>query len=228
AHSRGLSSAVHHELQAYRTHTQIQDYRIVSQESLTTTLVAQISLLQGQLSAALEQIQALQARDPTHADDPEGTDSSSAAAGFNNMPPKKTSGAARAVVVAAPMTVVVKQLMEARVSVALANHETLRNSINGHGNRSHNSDTRIRGIVRTPHECAYKDSLNCQPLTFKGTERVVVLSQWFKKMESVFHISNCAVKNQVKFATCTFLGNTLTWWNSHMKTVTQDVAYAMN
>ncbi|GJZ29671.1 reverse transcriptase domain-containing protein [Tanacetum coccineum] len=47
-------------------------------------------------------------------------------------------------------------------------------------------------------------------------------------MESVFHISNCAVENQVKFATCTFLGNALTWWNSHMKTVTQDVAYAMD
>ncbi|GKE26776.1 hypothetical protein Tco_1442160, partial [Tanacetum coccineum] len=38
-------------------------------------------------------------------------------------------------------------------------------------------------------------------------------------MESMFHISNCAVENQVKFATCTFLGNALTWWNSHMKTV---------
>ncbi|GKB84311.1 reverse transcriptase domain-containing protein [Tanacetum coccineum] len=61
-----------------------------------------------------------------------------------------------------------------------------------------------------------------------GTEGVVVLSQWFEKMESVFHISNCAVENQVKFATCTFLGNALTWWNSHMKTVTQDVAYAMD
>ncbi|GJV31407.1 hypothetical protein Tco_1391807 [Tanacetum coccineum] len=46
-------------------------------------------------------------------------------------------------------------------------------------------------------------------------------------MESVFHISNCAVENQVKFATCTFLGN-VTWWKSHMKTVTQDVAYAMD
>ncbi|GJX41673.1 putative nucleotidyltransferase, ribonuclease H [Tanacetum coccineum] len=47
-------------------------------------------------------------------------------------------------------------------------------------------------------------------------------------MESVFHISNCAVENQVKFATCTFLGNALTWWSSHMKNVTQDVAYAMD
>ncbi|GKB75461.1 putative reverse transcriptase domain-containing protein [Tanacetum coccineum] len=47
-------------------------------------------------------------------------------------------------------------------------------------------------------------------------------------MESVFHISNYAVENQVKFATCTFLGNALTWWNSHMKAVTQDVAYDMD
>ncbi|GJV62230.1 putative reverse transcriptase domain-containing protein [Tanacetum coccineum] len=62
----------------------------------------------------------------------------------------------------------------------------------------------------------------------QGTEGVVVLSQWFEKMESVFHISNYAVENQVKFATCTFLGNALTWWNSYMKTVTQDVAYAMD
>ncbi|GKG06057.1 hypothetical protein Tco_0326143 [Tanacetum coccineum] len=48
------------------------------------------------------------------------------------------------------------------------------------------------------------------------------------RMELVFHISNCAVENQVKFATCTFVGNALTWWNSHMKAVTQVVAYAMD
>ncbi|GJV45402.1 reverse transcriptase domain-containing protein [Tanacetum coccineum] len=47
-------------------------------------------------------------------------------------------------------------------------------------------------------------------------------------MESVFHISNCTPENQVKFATCTFIGNALTWWNSHKKAVTQDVAYAMD
>ncbi|GJR66628.1 hypothetical protein Tco_0012693 [Tanacetum coccineum] len=75
AHSVGLSSTVHYELQAYRTHTQMQDYRIASQESLTATLIAQVSLLQGQLLAALGQIQALQARDQTHADDPEGAGS---------------------------------------------------------------------------------------------------------------------------------------------------------
>ncbi|GKB03414.1 hypothetical protein Tco_0831557 [Tanacetum coccineum] len=76
AYSVGLSSAVHYELQAYRTHTQMQDYRIASQESLMTTLIAQVSSLQGQLSAALGQIQALQARDQTHANDHEGAGSS--------------------------------------------------------------------------------------------------------------------------------------------------------
>ncbi|GKD89394.1 hypothetical protein Tco_1364901, partial [Tanacetum coccineum] len=72
----GLSLAVHYELQAYRTHTQMQDYHIASQESLMTTLIAQVSSLKGQLSAALGQIQALQTRDQTHADDPEGAGSS--------------------------------------------------------------------------------------------------------------------------------------------------------
>ncbi|GJW06989.1 hypothetical protein Tco_1569412 [Tanacetum coccineum] len=69
AHSIGLSSAVHYELQAYRTHTQMQDYRIASQESLMMTFIAQVSSLQGQLSVALGQIQALQTRGQTHADD---------------------------------------------------------------------------------------------------------------------------------------------------------------
>ncbi|GJR75622.1 hypothetical protein Tco_0087987 [Tanacetum coccineum] len=226
-HSVGLSPAVHYKLQAYRTHTWIQDHRIASQESLATTLITQISSLQGQLSAALGQIQALQARDQTHADDPKGADSSD----YNNMPPKRTSTAARATadVAAALMTAAaIKQLIKAIVSVALSNQETLRNSTNGHGDGSHNSGTGTRGTTRTPRECTYKDFLNCQPNTFKGIEGVVVLAQWFEKMESVFHISNCAMKNQVKFATCSFLRNALTWWNSHMKTVTQDVAYAMD
>ncbi|GKC55159.1 hypothetical protein Tco_1077904 [Tanacetum coccineum] len=178
----------------------------------------------GQLLAALGQIQALQARGQTHADDREGATSTAVGLVFsflasdnhNNMPPRRSSATARAAAPIAPMTVAaVEQLIEARVSAALANHETLRNNTNGHG------------YIHLC-ECTYKDLLNCHPLNFKGTEGVVVLAQWFEKMESVFHISNCAVENQVKFTTCTFIGNALTWWNSHMKAVTQDVAYAMD
>ncbi|GJT35310.1 putative reverse transcriptase domain-containing protein [Tanacetum coccineum] len=35
-----------------------------------------------------------------------------------------------------------------------------------------------------------------QLIEARGTEGVVLFSQWFEKMESVFHISNCAVENQ--------------------------------
>ncbi|GJW88446.1 hypothetical protein Tco_0163786, partial [Tanacetum coccineum] len=59
AYSVGLSLAVHYKLQAYRTRTQMQDYRIASQELLMMTLIAHVSSLQGQLSATLGQIQAL-------------------------------------------------------------------------------------------------------------------------------------------------------------------------
>ncbi|GJZ59682.1 putative reverse transcriptase domain-containing protein [Tanacetum coccineum] len=57
--------------------------------------------------------------------------------------------------------------------------------------------------------------------------RVVELTQWIGKMEIVFRISNCSVENQIKFSTCTLLGNALTWWNSHVRTVGNDIAYAM-
>ncbi|GKD68296.1 putative reverse transcriptase domain-containing protein [Tanacetum coccineum] len=46
-------------------------------------------------------------------------------------------------------------------------------------------------------------------------------------MESVFHICNCAENCQVKYATCTLLDSALTWWNSHMKIVGIDDAYAI-
>ncbi|GKE06038.1 reverse transcriptase domain-containing protein [Tanacetum coccineum] len=46
-------------------------------------------------------------------------------------------------------------------------------------------------------------------------------------METVFRISNYSVENQIKFSTCTLLRSALTWWNSHVRTVGHNVAYAM-
>ncbi|GKF47302.1 hypothetical protein Tco_0137104 [Tanacetum coccineum] len=56
---------------------------------------------------------------------------------------------------------------------------------------------------------------------------VVGLTQLFEKMKFVFHISNCTVACQIKFATCNLQGNALTLWNSHVRTIGHDVAYAM-
>nr|GEX78091.1 hypothetical protein [Tanacetum cinerariifolium] len=58
------------------------------------------------------------------------------------------------------------------------------------------------------------------------TEGVVGLTRWIEKMESVFQISGCAIENQVKFATCTLLDASFTWWNSQIRSLGPD-AYSM-
>ncbi|GJT12510.1 hypothetical protein Tco_0859552 [Tanacetum coccineum] len=64
------------------------------------------------------------------------------------------------------------------------------------------------------------------PVTAAAVEQLIEARvETVRTPQSVFHIRNCAVENHVKFTSCTFLGNALTWWNSHMKAVTQDVAY---
>ncbi|GJX70865.1 putative reverse transcriptase domain-containing protein [Tanacetum coccineum] len=55
-----------------------------------------------------------------------------------------------------------------------------------------------RGDRLVAHECTYQDFMKCQPLSFKGTEGVVGLIRWSEKMETVFHISNCPERYQVK------------------------------
>ncbi|GJR93579.1 putative ribonuclease H-like domain-containing protein [Tanacetum coccineum] len=113
-------------------------------------------------------------------------------------------------------------MIDQGVTAVLAARDTTRN-----GDDSHTSGTGVRRNERAVRECTYQDFMKCQPLFFRGTEGVVDLTQWFERMETVFRISNCTVENQVKFATCTLMGIALTWWNSHVRTVTNDVAYAM-
>ncbi|GKE88800.1 putative reverse transcriptase domain-containing protein [Tanacetum coccineum] len=115
-------------------------------------------------------------------------------------------------------------MIERGVATVLAERDADRSR---NGDDSHDSGTGGRRQASTVHECTYTDFLKCQPMNFKGTEGVVGLTQWLEKIESVFHISNCTVACQVKFATCTLQGNALTQWNSHVRAVRHDVAYAM-
>ncbi|GJS60161.1 putative reverse transcriptase domain-containing protein [Tanacetum coccineum] len=95
------------------------------------------------------------------------------------MAPKKT-----------PMTdAIIKALIAQGVVDALADYEANKGSGNGYDN--HDSGSGRRRTIPTARMCTCKDFLNCQPLKFKGTEGVVRLTQWFEKMESVFHISSC-------------------------------------
>ncbi|GKC91012.1 hypothetical protein Tco_1151661 [Tanacetum coccineum] len=78
------------------------------------------------------------------------------------MPPRRNTDV--------PMSAAaINQLIEERVTEALANHNS------GNGDGSQHSGSGTARPARTPRECTYKDFLNCQPLNFKGTEGVVGL-----------------------------------------------------
>ncbi|GKB50647.1 putative reverse transcriptase domain-containing protein [Tanacetum coccineum] len=143
----------------------------------------------------------------------------------------------------------IEELVNRRVEEALAAHEATRaanaleaenqsqngsdgdsgNGNGGNGNgRNENPYKNVRGDRPVARECTYQDFMKCQPLNLKGTEGVVGLIRWFEKMETVFHISNCLEKSQVKYATCTLLDSALTWWNSHKRTIGTEAAFAMS
>nr|GEZ38818.1 reverse transcriptase domain-containing protein [Tanacetum cinerariifolium] len=144
------------------------------------------------------------------------------------MAPKRTTRANPATTTTTTTTSVtdaqLAALIEQGVARALATRDADRNM---NGDDSHNSGMGARRTKRVTRECTYPDFMKCKPLNFKGIEGVVKLTQWFKKMETVFRISNCYMENQIKFSTCTLLGSALTWWNSHVTTVGPDAAYAM-
>nr|GEV94320.1 hypothetical protein [Tanacetum cinerariifolium] len=88
------------------------------------------------------------------------------------------------------------------VAAVLAEHDAER-SRSRNGNNSNDLGTGGRRQVTTQRECTYTDFLKCRPMSFQGTEGVV------------------------KFTSCTMKRSALTWWNSHMRAVRHDVAYAM-
>nr|GEW05265.1 hypothetical protein [Tanacetum cinerariifolium] len=144
------------------------------------------------------------------------------------LAPKRTTRANPATTTTTTTTSVtdaqLEALIEQGVARALAARDANRNT---NGDDRHNSRTGARRTERVTRECTYPDFMKCKPLNFKGTEGVFELTQWFKKMETVFRISICSVENQTKFSTCTLIGSTITWWNSYVMTVGHDVAYAM-
>nr|GEV03783.1 hypothetical protein [Tanacetum cinerariifolium] len=77
---------------------------------------------------------------------------------------------------------------------AMINQALLQNSTNRDGSHSLHEDNQRN--VQTARPGFYTDFMKCQPLNFKGTKGMVGLTRWIKKMESVFHISGCAIENQ--------------------------------
>nr|GEU96350.1 putative reverse transcriptase domain-containing protein [Tanacetum cinerariifolium] len=125
--------------------------------------------------------------------------------------------------------VILKKMAPKRARTSRANPDHTRTTTRNNVVNRDTSHTTGTGpiTVRPTRECTYKYYLNCGPLKFNGTEGVIGLTRWFERTESVSSISNRTAENQVKFASCTLIRSALTWWNSYMRAVSQEVAYAM-
>ncbi|GKA00517.1 hypothetical protein Tco_0673067 [Tanacetum coccineum] len=140
----------------------------------------------------------------------------------------------------------IEELIAQRVAEALANYEANRNNRNLIESGDENDDgnevvmevktvmemvmeveTVMEMVMEVETVMGTEMEMEEEMETGMGTEGAVGLARWFEKMESVYHISNCEENCQVKYATCTLLDSALTWWNSHVKTVGIDAAYAM-
>ncbi|GKA79022.1 reverse transcriptase domain-containing protein [Tanacetum coccineum] len=107
----------------------------------------------------------------------------------------------------------IEELVNRRVEEALAAHEA----------------TRAANALETKNQSQNgSDGDSGNGNGGNGNEGVVGLIRWFEKMETVFHISNCPKKSQVKYDTCTLLDGALTWWNSHKRTIGTEAAFSMS
>ncbi|GKA31718.1 reverse transcriptase domain-containing protein [Tanacetum coccineum] len=56
----------------------------------------------------------------------------------------------------------------------------------------------------------------------------VVLTYWIEKMESVHDMSGCSIDQKVKYTAGSFVGKALVWWNSQIRTLSQEVVVSMS
>nr|GEX07341.1 putative reverse transcriptase domain-containing protein [Tanacetum cinerariifolium] len=118
---------------------------------------------------------------------------------LKKIAPKKRTTRATPATTTTPTTTITNAQLQALINrgVAAALVECDADRIRN-GDNNNDSGTGGRRQMTTPRECSYTDFLN-----------------------------NCTVACQVKFSSCTLQGSALTWWNSHMRAIGQDVAYAM-
>ncbi|GKE51571.1 putative reverse transcriptase domain-containing protein, partial [Tanacetum coccineum] len=113
------------------------------------------------------------------------------------MAPKRTTRSTPAVTTATT-TIVTDAQLKALIDQGVADGLTARDAERSRNSEdNHDSGTGVRRQAPPARECTYPDFMKCKPLYFKGTEGVIELTY------------------------------TLTWWNSHVKTVGHDVAHAM-
>ncbi|GJT79115.1 hypothetical protein Tco_1045840 [Tanacetum coccineum] len=76
--------------------------------------------------------------------------------------------------------------------------------------------------------CSYKEFLACNPKEYDGKGGVVALTRWIEKMEYVHDMSGCSIDQKVKYTAGLFVSKALMWWNSQIRTLSQEVVVSMS
>ncbi|GKF80671.1 hypothetical protein Tco_0239273 [Tanacetum coccineum] len=82
-----------------------------------------------------------------------------------------------------------------------------------------------QGNVRNQNENVVNE--NVQDNEYDGKGGDVVLTRWIEKMESVQDMSGYSIDQKVKYTASSFVGKALTWWNSQIRMLSQEVAVSM-
>ncbi|GKA77365.1 hypothetical protein Tco_0783826 [Tanacetum coccineum] len=133
----------------------------------------------------------------------------------------------------------IEEMINQRVDATLEAHRVNRDlelgngNGNGNGNENGNGNGNGNGTGNGNNRGDNSDGNENRNVNGRGDrpvarECVVGLIRWSEKIETVFYISNCPERYQVKYATCTLLDSALTWWNSHKRTIETDATYALS
>ncbi|GKE19337.1 putative reverse transcriptase domain-containing protein, partial [Tanacetum coccineum] len=80
----------------------------------------------------------------------------------------------------------IKENVNAAIVAERARHANVGNDARGSG------PARGQNAALAARECTFTGFMKCNPTAFRGIEGAVKLRRWFKKIESVFEISECA------------------------------------
>ncbi|GJX94779.1 hypothetical protein Tco_0349365 [Tanacetum coccineum] len=128
-------------------------------------------------------------------------------------------------------SMIITQQLQNRLPAMLAQVSNRGNVGNQNGNMvNENVQENVGNVLVNGNRvgCSYKEFLACNPKEYDGKGGVVVLTCWIEKMENVQDMSGCSNDQKVKYTAGSFVGKALTWWNSQIRTLNQEVAVSMS
>nr|GEV71635.1 transposon Ty3-I Gag-Pol polyprotein [Tanacetum cinerariifolium] len=128
-------------------------------------------------------------------------------------------------------SMIISQQLQNLLPAILVQVDNQVNVGNQNGNMvNENIQENVRNVLVNKNRvgCSYKEFLACNPKEYDGKGGVVVLTRWIEKMECMQDMSGCSIDQKVKYNASLFVGKALTWQNSQIRTLSQEVDVSMS